>query len=141
MALNVAGGLAVSMQVELEGNNENDPKSFDNHERWRMVCAVTEKENPSQPQSQKERTMEKIFVLTIEEQDGLYLELYRSRENAVKFVLDDLHDRYHFDTDEPYISESELQEKRNTAVSELDKYGWWKDDEVTYCLDEKLVQD
>ena len=85
--------------------------------------------------------MEKIFVLTIEEQDGLYLELYRSRENAVKFVLDDLHDRYHFDTDEPYISESELQEKRNTAVRELDKYGWWKDDEVTYYLDEKLVQD
>ena len=85
--------------------------------------------------------MEKIFVLTIEEQDGLYLELYRSRKNAVKYVLDDLHDRYHFDTDEPYISESELQEKRNAAVSELGKYGWWKDDEVTYCLDEKLVQD
>ena len=96
---------------------------------------------PANHKAKKERTMEKIFVLTIEEQDGLYLELYRSRENAVKYVLDDLHDRYHFDTDEPYISESELQEKRNAAVSELDKYGWWKDDEVTYCLDEKLVQD
>ena len=64
--------------------------------------------------------MEKIFVLTIEEQDGLYLELYRSRENAVKYVLDDLHDRYHFDTDEPYISESELQEKRNVVLEEID---------------------
>ena len=85
--------------------------------------------------------MEKIFVLTIEEQDYVDAELFHSRENAVKCVLDDLHDRYHFDTDEPYISESELQEKRNTAVRELDKYGWWKDDEVIYYLDEKEVQD
>lgn len=45
VALNVAGGLAVSMQNELEGNNENGPKSFDNHERWRMVCAVTERKS------------------------------------------------------------------------------------------------
>lgn len=85
--------------------------------------------------------MEKIFVLATEEQDGVSTELYRSRESAVKSVLDDLHDRYHFDTDEPYISESELQEKKNTAVSELDKYGWWEDGEVIYYLDEKEVQD
>ena len=84
--------------------------------------------------------MEKIFVLTTEEQDYVDTELFRSRENAVKSVLDDLHDRYHFDTDEPYITESELQEKRETAVRELE-HGWWEDGEVTYYLDEKEVQD
>ena len=64
VALNVAGGLAVSMQIELEGHNENGSKSFDNHERWRMVCAVTEKEKPSQPQSKKRSAQWRRFLFS-----------------------------------------------------------------------------
>lgn len=85
--------------------------------------------------------MEKIWVLTVEERDAVNTELYRGRENAVKCVIEDLADRYHFDTDEPYITEQELMEKQQTAKKELDSVGWWQDDDVTYYIDEKQVQD
>ncbi len=85
--------------------------------------------------------MEKIWVLTTEERDFVETDLYRSKESAMECVKGDLLDRYHFDTDEPYITKEELQEKQEQAENELNAAGWWQDDEVTYYLEEKEIND
>lgn len=73
--------------------------------------------------------------------DGSLTQLcFKTREKALEFVRDDLHDRYHFDTNEPYITEEEYKTLCATADKELGQGGWWEDGEVTYWLEQVDVQ-
>lgn len=83
----------------------------------------------------------KVYLLTIESQDNVENLIYKSQESALECVKGDLLDRYHFDTDEPYITQEELEEKQDEAVNALQNYGSWKDDEVQYWLDKKDLLD
>jgi len=82
-----------------------------------------------------------IFVLLFEENDGLDTELFFTKEKAIEYVDGDLEDRYHFDTDEPYITQDELADKKREMREAFDKFGYWTDDDVTYYLDEKTVNE
>lgn len=83
----------------------------------------------------------KIWVLTITEDDFEGCYLYKTREGAIKTVQMDLEDRYHFDTTEPYISKDELEEKKRRANRDLLTKGNWQDEDATYWLDHKEVNE
>lgn len=82
-----------------------------------------------------------IFVLLFEENDSLDTELFFTKEKAIEYVDGDLSDRYHFDTDEPDITIEELEKKKREMREAFDKFGYWTDDDVTYYLDEKTINE
>ena len=82
-----------------------------------------------------------VYLLTIESQDDVSNFIYKSKESALECVRGDLKDRNHFDTEEPYLTQEELQKRQEEAVKALDGLGTWEDDDVTYWLDQKDVLD
>lgn len=83
----------------------------------------------------------RIFVIEINNFDENEHEilLYSSIENALAALAEDIADRYHFDTDEPYCTPEELEQKREDMRKSLTNKGYWADGSEEYYLDEKEV--
>lgn len=82
-----------------------------------------------------------IFVLEVNSvfEDEHEILLYSSMENALMALAEDLADRYHFDTDEPYCTPEELEQKREDMRKSIVEKGFWLDGDGGYYLDEKEV--
>lgn len=82
-----------------------------------------------------------IFVLEVNNvfEDEHEILLYSSIENALAALAEDIADRYHFDTDEPYCTREELEQKQEEMRKHLLEKSFWVDGDEQYYLDEKEV--
>lgn len=78
-----------------------------------------------------------IFVLSVTEYDEKNIMCFKTKDGVIETIINDLKDRYHFDTDEPYLTQDELNEEINTMKFHIEKYGYWKDNmNCEYIIDE-----
>lgn len=83
----------------------------------------------------------KVYVLTVTEDDFQDVSVFKSKKSLIKNVKADLADRYHFDTDEPYITKEELEAKQAEAEKSLLEDECWEDDGTTYRMDAAELED
>ena len=84
-----------------------------------------------------------VWVLTSDDdrEQEHEVSVHRDEKGAIYEVIDDLWFRYHFDTEEPYITTAELETKCREAESRLSEKGFWTDGDVTYTIEEKIVNE
>jgi hypothetical protein len=71
----------------------------------------------------------KVYVLTVED-DGFDVLSFSTKEKAVECIEDDLRDHYHFDTDEPYLTDKELEEEICEMRESIKDFGNWENAEL-----------
>lgn len=109
-----------------EPNNEAFARDYDLND----FCGIEEI---------KDGRDEKVYVLMVQDHENQFsteytVLLFHSEEKALDAIRNDLRDRNHFDTNEPYCTEEELADCQKEVIDSILKCGWWNDDEVMYDL-------
>lgn len=81
----------------------------------------------------------KIWVVIVEDTDSLSDYLFFNKQDAIDDIKGNIRDHNHFDTDEPYCTQEELEEKQNKVIADIENFGWAKDEDVTYYLEHNEV--
>lgn len=83
-----------------------------------------------------------VYVLTVLDNvnDIHSVTVYDNYNKAINEIENDLKDRNHFNEDNPYISETDLNEIIELMKEDIDKQGMWSDDTVYYIVDRREVR-
>jgi hypothetical protein len=72
----------------------------------------------------------KVYVLTVEDDDVFDVFSFSTKEKAVECIENDIYDHYHFDTDEPYLTNTELKEEICEMRESIKQFGTWNNAEL-----------